>query len=274
MKYLPILRKTVQLAVITLFCALPFLAALDFAGISGSLFSLNFFGVPFADPASTLQISGQALGSGIMPLTEVLIGAGLSLVLALFMGRIFCGWLCPYGLLSELVYRHKKPWKYARRLKVGIFLAALLLAIIFGYPFITWLSMPGQLSVAPLAAREGWAVLLLLLAAPFLALLLDLVSGRRFFCSGLCPQSVLLGMASGRLPKLWPGLRISWNKNKCQCKGAPCEKACQFGLHPRKTPDRSQCSMCGDCIAVCAKKGKALGWDFRSDKKSLQGAGE
>lgn len=263
MKYLPIVRKIVQLSVIVLFCGLPFLASLGFSGISGSLFSLDFFGVPFADPASTLQIAGQALLAGTSPLIMVLIGASLSLLLAFFMGRIFCGWFCPYGFFSEFAYRHKKNWKSAAKIKLIVFFCALLLACALGYPFIAWLSMPGQLSIAPMGAREGWIACLFILIAPFFALLLDFVLGRRFFCATVCPQSVLLGLSSGLLPKIIPGLRIRWDKSKCHCKGTPCEKACQFNLHPRINPSRSQCSMCGDCVATCAKNGKALSWSFK-----------
>lgn len=273
MNYLPLIRKIIQLAVLTLFCALPFLTSLDFAGISGSLFSLDFFGIPFADPASTLQITAQAMLEGVFPLSAVLIGAASSLLLALIMGRIFCGWICPYGLLSEFAWRHKKNWKHANRIKIGVFISALILALIGGYPVISWLSMPGQLTVAPIALREGWNACLLILLLPIFALLLDLLLGRRFFCSNLCPQSLTLGSAATLLPKFSPGLRISWNKYKCNCKDEPCEKVCQFSLKPRKTPSRFDCCMCGDCIATCNKHGKALSWSFKPVSSLSSGSG-
>ena len=117
MKYLPLARKICQFSTLALFCALPFLASLGFAGVSGTFFSLDFFGAPFADPASATQALGQGLWEGTLPLAALFIGAGLSLALAFFLGRVFCGWLCPYGLLSELAAGRRKSWPRARRAK-------------------------------------------------------------------------------------------------------------------------------------------------------------
>lgn len=258
MKYLPIIRKICQISILLFFCALPFLTAIGFTGLGGSLFSFDLFGIPFADPASTMQVIGQGLMDNILPLPTVLLGAAFSLILAFFMGRIFCGWICPYGLFSEFLGKRKRIWKYSNKLKTLIFAATLIIACLFSYPFISLLSMPGQISLSPLQFRTDWQAALLLLLPVFLALLLDLILHKRFFCSYICPQSVLLGAAAGLLPKSMPGLRIGWKKEKCSCKEAACDKACQFSLTPRKNPERSDCVMCGDCVAACAKRGGAL----------------
>ncbi len=258
MKYLPIIRKICQLSILALFCALPFLTAIGFTGLGGSLFSFDLFGVPFSDPASTMQIMGQGAMENTWPLVTVLLGAAFSLLLAFFMGRIFCGWICPYGLFSEFLGKRKRVWRYADKLKALVFIAALTIACIFSYPLISLLSMPGQISLSPLLFHTDWRAAFLLLIPVFLALLLDLILRRRFFCTYICPQSVLLGAAAGLLPRVFPGLRITWNREKCSCKGAPCDKACQFSLTPRKNLKRSACVMCGDCVAVCAKRGGAL----------------
>lgn len=263
MKHLALLRKICQISVLTLFCALPFLATLDFTLIKGSLFSLDFFNLPFADPASAMQTLAQGALQDSFPLDTLLIGAFFSLLVAFFLGRIFCGWICPYGLFSELFAKRKKAWKHSKILKTVIFFIALSLAAIFGYPLITYLSMPGQLTLAPIVGRQDTYLALLLLLFPLLALIMDLCFRRRFFCTSICPQSLLLGASASRLPKALPGMRIKWKKEKCSCKGAPCEKACQFALQPRKNPNRFDCTMCGDCIAACAKNGAALSFSFK-----------
>lgn len=257
------MRKISQLSVLALFCALPFFASLGLTCISGTLFSLDFFGVPFADPASVLQIVGQGAFANLWPVGTALLGAGLSLLLAFFMGRVFCGWICPYGLFAQFVGRRRKAWKYSSRLKAGIFLVALVMGCLLGYPLISLLAMPGQISLAPMLAGRDREAFLLLLLPPFLALLLDLILGKRFFCSQICPQSILLASAARLLPKKIPGLRISWQKDKCACKEAACEKACQFALTPRKNPDRGACIMCGECVGECARKGGALNFTFK-----------
>lgn len=269
MKYLSIIRKIVQLSALAFFCCLPFLASLGFSGISGSLFSLDFFGIPFADPASAAQVAGQSAWLGKMPSLMIFAGAGLSLLLAFFLGRVFCGWLCPYGLFAEFAARGKKVWKHGRRMRVIILVSTLLLASLIGYPIITWLSMPGQITLAPLVLRGEDGLALLVLLVPFLALIIDLLLGRRFFCSSICPQATLLSGAASLLPGRFPGLRIKWQREHCACRGAPCEKACQFTLTPRRNLDRGECVMCGECVSICARNGRALKFAFRN--RSHQG---
>ena len=44
------LRRLVQVAVLLLLAALPWLNRDGFTGMKGSLFAFDFFGLPFADP--------------------------------------------------------------------------------------------------------------------------------------------------------------------------------------------------------------------------------
>ena len=148
-----LLRHLSRGGVLALFCALPWLNAAGMHGISGSLFALDIFGWPFGDPAALLQ----ALAGGATPSVRLLWGVGSSLVLAFFLGRVFCGWLCPYGLFSEAAVALRG--KAARRgtatgrteLFSRIAVLALGIGLVFcGYPALTALSFPGTLSLAPL----------------------------------------------------------------------------------------------------------------------------
>lgn len=93
------LRRIVQWFVVVLFCALPWLNMHEWTRIYGSLFALDVYGIPFSDPVSVFW----PMVHGEFPI-RLWGGLGLTLVLALLLGRFFCGWLCPYGLLSE--YAH------------------------------------------------------------------------------------------------------------------------------------------------------------------------
>ena len=96
------IRRCAQTLTALVFCLLPWLnapGAHQFTLISGSLFALDLGGLPFADPVAALQV---AVG-GFAPAPRLLLGAVLSLGLALLLGRVFCSWICPYGFLSELV---------------------------------------------------------------------------------------------------------------------------------------------------------------------------
>lgn len=271
------LRRCAQILVVLFFCILPWLNTGDahqHALARGSLFALDLGGLPFADPAVALQVAV----SGYAPPGRLVLGAVLSLALALSLGRVFCGWICPYGLFSELINAlrqgrggRRKAGSSPRRATLGaafackavLLILALSGAAVLAYPLVSLLSMPGELSLWPLFIRQGAS--LFFLAVPVAALLLEAFSGKRLWCRFVCPQSVLLGLAARCLPAQAPGLRIAWHAPRCACKGeAPCRQACSLALNPRRAtgPPRRDCVMCGDCLKACATRGRALRWQF------------
>lgn len=281
------LRRCAQILVVLFFCILPWLNTGDAhrqALARGSLFALDLGGLPFADPAAALQVAA----SGHAPTGRLLLGAVLSLALALSLGRVFCSWICPYGLLSQLIHvvrrgrgGRRKAGSSPRRATLGaafackavLLILALAGAAVWAYPLVSLLSMPGELSLWPLSVWQGASLLFLLffLAVPVAALLLEAFSGKRLWCRFVCPQSVLLGLAAHCLPAKMPGLRIAWHAGRCACQGeAPCRQACSLGLNPRQAagPPRRDCVMCGDCLKACATRGRALRWQFGSGSEA------
>lgn len=271
-------RHCAQVAVIALFCALPLLNQQGFFEIKGSLFAFDIFGLPFADPASAAQAATAGGCAGTWPRVEFYLGAFATLVIAFFCGRIFCGWLCPYGFFSELAHALRKKSNASRGAKsantifwakAALTLLALVAAAIFTYPLITLLSMPGQISLIPYFLGEGiaYGMLFSLFVLPAAAILFEFVTGKRLWCAYICPQSIFLALAAWALPGKVPGLRIGWNVKKCSCgKQSPCAKACSMGINPRRKdgPSRRDCLMCGDCVAACKNYGNALGYSSRN----------
>lgn len=273
---LSFLRGLSRLGTAVAFCVLPWLNAAGMHGVSGSLFSLDVFGWPFGDPAALVQ----TLAGGGRPGAHFLLGVGSSLALAFLLGRIFCGWLCPYGLLSEAaatlggrLRARPRAWKVPARWELAcraVVLAAGTGLAACGIPALTRLSFPGTLSLAPqIACYNGFdGVFFGLLAAPATALLLEFLTGERLWCRFVCPQGLLLGCAArlrswcGRWSRL-PLPAVRWEASCCSCKGeTPCAAACTLGVQPRRKdgPDAVRCSICGECVSVCARKGRALRW--------------
>ena len=142
------LRRLIQVAVLLLLAALPWLNRDGFTGMKGSLFAFDFFGLPFADPLGAVQIGL----SGIIPGWRLIAGARVVLAVALCLGRIFCSWFCPFGFLSELVHairgrRPPKPFKYGFWSRAVIALVGLALVPLLGFPLHNQLSLPGGLSL-------------------------------------------------------------------------------------------------------------------------------
>lgn len=275
MKRLAFFRHFSQMAVIALFCLLPWLNAKGMNEIGGSLFAFDIFGIPFADPASALQALAGSAAIGVFPMPALWGGALLALLLALCMGRIFCGWLCPYGFFSECVYNARRKISAGKGLgkaansaywgKACLLAAALLAMLFFGFPLVSLLSFPGDISLIPLLIWQGASGFLLIsaFAAPAVVLVLEFVFRRRLWCRHMCPQSVLLGAAAWALPVSFPGLRVRWKAKDCVCgKASPCRAVCSLDLNPRRKggPPRRDCLMCGACLQACASHGKALKW--------------
>lgn len=275
------LRRCCQLLVIGLFLALPWANGHNFNYIQGSLFSFEMWGIPFADPASAAQaaISGEFVWD--QALFGIFLGASFALAIAFICGRVFCGWICPYGFFSEIAHQARvkfnRPLSRKAQGKIwrgkGVFLIiCLVLGAYLAYPLITLLSMPGQISLLPLALAHGagYAVFGALVIVPIVAICCEFAIGRRLWCEAICPQSVFLGFAALALPAFAPGIRINWNHKKCNCgKQNACAQACSLQINPlhKHGPARNICSMCGDCVEACKKHGNALSFSLTSQQK-------
>ncbi len=103
-----------------------------FTGLRRGGWNTNLVNLPIRlSPLSMLAslIAGHTFFRG------ALVGLAL-IILALVVGRVWCGWLCPLGSVLDLFpftkwFRYKpKPWEWLRGLKYGFLLAILILAVL------------------------------------------------------------------------------------------------------------------------------------------------
>lgn len=181
----------------------------------------------------------------------------LVLLAAVVLGRVFCGWLCPFGAflsltdrLGRLLFRAKP----LRRLEPLRRKAARVL-LPFRYPLLIMLtfSFLVQINVlsplTPFALFSGEIVRVAEGAFPWILLLFfagTILLGR-VWCAALCPTGMLLSLVSRfRL------LRIRASEGCTGCKR--CERACPMASVPSSGMDVEEgCVVCGDCGAACAK---------------------
>ena len=224
---------------------------------------LNCYSCPGALGACPVG-SWQSSLSGSFPRVSAYV-LGLLLLFALALGRVVCGWLCPFGWVQELLHRvpvpklGKRPWmrpltklRWAMLGLVAVGPLAAFFATGTGKPlFCAYVCPAGTLEGAlplitlrpELFASTGWtlawkiAVLVLLLFA--------MAAVYRPFCRFLCP----LG--------LWYGF---WNRfalcgvtvdaAKCvQC--GRCAELCPMEAQIAGDP---QCISCGKCVDACPVK--------------------
>lgn len=278
-------RRLVQIGCALAFIAIPFLNKAEINTVSGNFLAFNAAGIPLGDPLAALQVLIASL-SGTSPM---LIGALLSLLLAFFLGPVFCSWLCPYGLLSELVHGTAASGRNVRQgneaaehpfdmkkkdkgpsgrpfiSRMAVVAAGLLLvAVMVPFPVLNQLSMPGWYSRAlqhlALANNILWGGVAFLL----LMLLIEKLTGKRLWCLYICPQSVLISLVGLIFPRR---LQVVFKKKSCTCPASDrlCSKKCSLGLDPRaplEISQRAQCTNCGDCVDACRSRGKALSMGF------------
>ena len=232
-------------------------------------------GAAFACPLGALQNAISA--SADRPAFYVV---GLLLLFGLLLGRVVCGFLCPFGLIQELLHRlpTKKLKKSPLTRKLSYIKYGVLLVFALAIP--AWFALrrvplPGFCKfICPAGTLEG-AVLLLLHPANAslralagglfwwkLLLLLLILSACVFvfraFCRFLCPLGALYGLFS-RLALL--GVRV--DESRCSDCGV-CLRVCPTDI--RRVGDR-ECVHCGGCIASCPEKAIS----FRAGKIVLRG---
>ena len=188
------------------------------------------------------------------PYGPLLVGLLPPVLLALLLGRVFCGWICPIHFLSDLsdrlraLVRRGRPardrWLLARQTLWGALAAELALTLILGAPLFVFLSPPGLVGreLMLLVFFRTLAVEGLLILA---VLALNLVT-RRFYCRYLCPLGGLLALLGSRRR-----LQVRRNGNLCTACGR-CDRSCPLGLVPSRGEGQSvYCWNCGICIDNC-----------------------
>ncbi len=266
-------RRTAQILVFAAMFAIPVLNSFEIYALTGTFYSLNVGGMAMADPSALLQ---AVAASGEMP-RPVLISLWFPLLLALLLGRVWCGWMCPYHLLSDLAARVRALFRKrvtgktepetlpvpgpfrANVIRFGFLLTGTLLAGAVGIPVLNYVNAPGILSTeAMLMVRERavsveFGFIVLLLAVELFLL-------PRFWCRLFCPTGACLSLM--RTPYTLRVRARSGNPKAPCCKKNTCSPACPMGLVPYREGGDLLCTNCARCIDACGgiREKKMLGF--------------
>jgi len=198
---------------------------------------------------------------------------GFIVLVGVIAGRFVCGFLCPFGLIQELLY--KIPLKKIRERKV-FKLLNILKYIVFGVLVVgipTYLTISGGISfpafckwICPAGTLEAGIPLVLLndrirgavgllyiwkIASLLLIIVLS-VKMFRPFCRFLCPLGALYSLFN-RISVV----HIRTDGTKCSdCR--QCKSLCPMNADGT---DSTECIRCGECVKKCP--GKAMSWKIR-----------
>jgi polyferredoxin len=174
-----------------------------------------------------------------------LIVFGSFFVISLIFARLWCGRICPLGIIQDLLFKIPIPLKirtfradkYLRFLKyINLIEALAAVALFIGVSEVLIKAAKGVESVTP---TIGACTLVLSIV---LAVILH-----RPWCKYFCIPGALQSL----------GGKISFYKYKAsterciQCK--KCVKVCKMDIEPYKVHNSLECIRCGKCKKVCPK---------------------
>ena len=271
-KWLPTRRKIMQLYFALLFNA-------NFKGfVSGNIYQgntkvlcapgINCYSCPGAVGACPL---GSFQGSFSADKSTLFYVGGILLLYSLMFGRMICGWLCPFGLVQELL--HKIPTPKLKKSPVTRILSYLKFVILVFFVFVIPImyalrntplpafckyicpagTLEGGIGLLSNAVNESYFSMLGPLFTWKFLLMVSILVGCififRLFCRFLCPLGALYGLFN----KLsFFGVKVE--KSKCTDCGL-CMHHCKVDIH--QVGDQ-ECIGCGECISVCPTQ--AIRW--------------
>ena len=189
---------------------------------------------------------------------------GLLLFFGAVLGRAVCAFLCPFGLLQDLIYKipffkkvktfkGDKVLRYLKYIVLIVMVFVLPIMIKLTPVFCKYLCPSGTVAgillaisnsqiAALLGKRFVWklCILMMLLVAGLLV--------ARPFCRYLCPLGAIYGLMNR-----FSLLHITLDAAKCTGCGA-CARSCTMALDPVKQTNSPECIRCGDCIEGCSQE--------------------
>ncbi len=245
-------------------------AAEDLDAVKGNTWSATLWGLKLSDP---LAVAGQT-AAGLSIHWPFWLTALIPVSLTLFLGRFYCGWICPATFLYELntnlaAWLHWAGLKtgnrrFDKRIKYAVLAVGLVLSAASGSVLVAAIYPPAIIGreLYYVVALGGFGAGMVFFLA---TLVFDLLVSRRGFCRYLCPGGALYSLI-GRY-RLLRIRRIVEDCNDC----GKCNAVCEFELDPLRDGFGQECNNCTACIAICPTD--ALTFVIRPTDYPAQGPG-
>ena len=239
-------------------------------GNKGTFWSMKVGGVDLTDPLAAAEMTATSKRIHVPLLLSILI----PVIVTLLLGRVFCSWICPAGLLFEMTDKLRKlvslaelkpaAMEFSHANKYILLTVGLLISAAVGLPFFALIYPPAVMSRLAHAAIFGTALTSMLILLGIIVVFEVFISPR-WWCRTMCPGGALYGLLGWR--RL---LRVKLSASRCTgCRD--CEPICPMGLYPVKQSAGIECDNCGLCLRHCPED--ALGYAV-SRRSSWRSAGK
>ena len=244
--------------------------------IRKALLIITFLSFPITMNYLSPYVVIDGAANGILNCSVVMFG--LMFAASLFLGRLWCSWVCPAGGLQELVEPINPKPVVARKVDwikwlVWIPWMVIIITLVIsagGYHRVDLLLDTHQgISVAGAADRPIIFAYIIYYVVIGVFLGLSIFVGRRAGCHAICwmaPFMVIGRWIRNRFG--WPSLRLVTDASACaDC--MKCSSNCPMsldvnGMVQRGMMEHTECILCGTCVDNCAKK--AIRYSFSSGK--------
>ncbi len=243
---------------------------------------LNCYSCPGAYTSCPIG-SLQAIAAGIKHQISFYV-LGFLMMIGTIGGRFVCGWICPFGLLQELLYKTplkkikmKKIFNYGKYIFLIVFV--LLLPVLLtdefglGLPYFCKYICPAgtleagiPLAITNTAIRGAISILYywkLLILGVFIYFSMKI---SRPFCRAVCPLGAIYALFN---PISF--YKMDVNLRKC-IKCDLCQKNCPVDIKIYENSNSPECIRCGKCVSVCPTNAIRSGFKngrSESDEKNL-----
>ncbi len=171
-------------------------------------------------------------------------------------GRMPCGFICPFGFLQDLLYKIRTP-KIEVSNRFGWFKYVVLVVLVLIVPYITL--EPWFCKLCPIGALEAgipWVLIdsgirsavryfFFIKLAILFAFLFAMVTIKRPFCRFFCPLGAIYSLFN----------RVSFLKmevDESLCSYCDlCKDVCPMDLAIYESPNTEQCIRCFECVKAC-----------------------
>lgn len=184
------------------------------------------------------------------------------LLSSIFLGRLFCGYLCPAGGIQEcaVLINDKSPkqgWRNNIKYIIWvIWIIAIIICFIFRKKELAvdfFYQTDHGISISNIYGYIIYYGVVCLIFIP------AVLFGKRIFCHYFCWMApfMVIGSKLGNMLHI-KGLRLSADKNACvSCH--KCDRSCPMSLNVTEKVQKenmydSECILCGACIDNCPKK--------------------
>ena len=165
-------------------------------------------------------------------------------------GRLLCGWICPWGLLNRLGMIINHYFRRHKRRTLLLIAANLIFAVTATLVVMNWMIDLGTFFEPQHPYfTYVWGVFAFLVLVAFI--ILHKMGFK--FCETICPFGMYLTVVTQK-----NSLRIAFDSSRACVDCGLCTQVCPMDLSPREMDFKDpmnggfgQCILCGDCIDIC-----------------------